>query len=334
MKFSAAACIVAACFFMFALPIVVGRSAAALEQDGATQIDEPVAAPGTPTAYKTPTNDLSVSWSWAAPVTDSEVSYEYAFVTAGEQPTIWLETTARSVSTTAPSDGTYRLYVRTVADSGLKSDTAIGEVVVDTTPPTVSLETPTPTAPGSTVELRGVLKNFSDMTLTIGNRVYTLENATYDTQTGMLSISIATTGFAPGSYGVTLFARDAAGNSATATTELKVTTPTATVGTVTPPTSMSQQQPASVPAAISPAAVHEAGRATAPLGQNAGESVATTQAPIVSPVESTLARAINSDANQGRFVGLAWYWWLLAVGGLSASIWWVRRLTRQQLQRA
>lgn len=337
MKFSAAACIAAACFFMFALPVIVSKSAAALEQNNTAQSGETVAAPGTPTPYKSPTNDLSVSWSWVVPVTDSEVSYEYAFVAAGEQPNTWLETATRSVSTTAPSEGTYRLYVRTVTDTGLKSEAAVGEVIVDTTPPTVSIEAPMPVIVGGTAEIRGIVKDFTDMTLTIGNRVYTLANGTYDVQSGIYIFSMNTTSFTPGNYAVVVFTRDAAGNTHSATTELKITTPPAAVGTTAPPTVASPQQPASVPAAINPAAVHEVARATAMTNQEQaiGGSGAATQAPIASPVESTLARTVNSDANQGRFVGLAWYWWLLAVGGLSASIWGVRRLTQpQKLQNA
>lgn len=332
MKFTAAACIAAACFFMLALPVITGRSAAALEQDNMAQLDDTVAAPGTPIPYKTPTNDLSVSWSWTASATDEEVAYEYAFVAAGEQPATWTQTVSTSVSITAPTEGAFRLYVRTVTDTGVRSDAVVGEVMIDTTPPTVSIETPASLTVGNKADIRGLLKDFTDMTLTIGSRVYTLTNGAYDAQTGIFTISIATTGFAPGSYEIALFARDAAGNAAMATTQLKIVAPVVPVGTTTPPAPVVPRQPASVPAAINPAAVHEVARAAAPIDKDqvTGGPVASTQAPVASPVESTIARAINSDANQGRFVGLAWYWWLLAVGGLSAGIWWVRRLTKQQ----
>jgi hypothetical protein len=53
-----------------------------------------------------------------------------------------------------------------------------------------------------------------------------------------------------------------------------------------------------------------------------------------SPIETTIAQAVNSDANQGRFVGLAWYWWLLVLAGVAGIGWWISKAARRAAQRA
>lgn len=77
------------------------------------------------------------------------------------------------------------------------------------------------------------------------------------------------------------------------------------------------------------------------IGQQVlGDSTANPQAnngtsegsPAVEGVstQNTAAQAVDSDANQGRFMGLAWYWWLLILAGVAMVGWWIAAAVRRR----
>lgn len=45
---------------------------------------------------------------------------------------------------------------------------------------------------------------------------------------------------------------------------------------------------------------------------------------------STVAQAADTDANNGKFWGLAWYWWLLIAGGIAALVGWLIAAARRR----
>lgn len=60
-------------------------------------------------------------------------------------------------------------------------------------------------------------------------------------------------------------------------------------------------------------------------GDEATQNIATQEDSEVEGA-STLnspAQAVNSDANQGNFLGLAWYWWLLILAAITGIAWWI-----------
>jgi hypothetical protein len=280
-----------------------------------------------------------VNWSWAAASVDTTIYYEYAVVPEGQTPDAWMSTSFTSVSTTVPGEGTYRLYLRTATDDGQYSDIVSGVVTIDTTAPTATIDSPAPAVVGGTALFQGTLLDFRDMTLTVGSRIVTLSDGTYEPQTGRWTIRLDTSNFAPGVYRITLFARDDAGNSSTSTSELRITAPAAPIvaSASTPPPTLGATPHASsiVPATINPGAFQavltDAGIAPSPATQGV---VGTRPAPTVSPVETTVTQTINSDANQGRFVGLAWYWWLLMLSAVAAVGWGISKWGAQPVQYA
>lgn len=330
-QFAIAGALLAATFFTLLCVLMHPAAVGAVEGDTALSPSQggsgnAVAPPGAPTPYSSPTNDLSVNWSWTAAPSDTAINYEYALVADGQAPSTWTRTTLTSVSTPVPGEGTYRLYLRAATDDDQYSDVVSGVVVIDTTAPTATIDPPAATVAGTAVSLRGTLLDFSDMTLTVGSRVFTLSSGTYDPQTGRWAITVNTSTFAPGTYPVTVFARDAAGNTTTVTSELRIIAPAAPAATspsATPPAAATPQANAAVPASINPGAyqavLNDATAAPATAVAGAGSTEASL---IPSPVATTVAQTINSDANQGRFIGLAWYWWLLMLSAVAVAIGW------------
>lgn len=325
-----AGALLAATFFTLVFALIHPSPAGAVEGD--TSLNAPeggsgnaVATPGVPAPYSTPTNDVSVNWSWTPAPSDTDVSYEYALVPDGQAPSTWTRTALTSVSTTVPGEGTYRLYLRTVTEDDQYSDTVSSVVVIDTTAPAATITPPASSIAGTSVTIQGTLADFSDMTLTVGSRIFTLTSGTYDPQTGRWAITINTSNFAPGVYPVTVFARDNAGNATTVTSELRITAPAVpavTSPTATPPVATPQAN-AAVPASINPGAYQAVLNDATAAPEAATQAAGGTQvAATASPVGSTVAQTINSDANQGRFIGLAWYWWLIILSTIAVVVGW------------
>lgn len=47
-------------------------------------------------------------------------------------------------------------------------------------------------------------------------------------------------------------------------------------------------------------------------------------------VRTTAATTSDSEANQGTFYGVGWYWWLLAIAALTSAAWWVGLANRNR----
>ena len=47
-------------------------------------------------------------------------------------------------------------------------------------------------------------------------------------------------------------------------------------------------------------------------------------------VRTTAATTSDSEANQGTFYGISWYWWLLAIAALTTAAWWVGLANRNR----
>jgi hypothetical protein len=83
-----------------------------------------------------------------------------------------------------------------------------------------------------------------------------------------------------------------------------------------------------VPAAINPAAYQQVlGDATGDSATNADDT--QNEGVEGTSTENILAQAVDSDSNQGIFMGIAWYWWLLILAGVSGLGWWVASLLRK-----
>ncbi len=65
------------------------------------------------------------------------------------------------------------------------------------------------------------------------------------------------------------------------------------------------------------------------LGESTDES-ATAEDVAGATTEDTLAQAVNSDENNGRWMGLAWYWWIVIIAGLAALAWWIIAAARNR----
>lgn len=46
--------------------------------------------------------------------------------------------------------------------------------------------------------------------------------------------------------------------------------------------------------------------------------------------KKNIAEAVNSEANQGTFMGLGWYWWLLILAAIATFIWWIIAAIRKR----
>ena len=110
------------------------------------------------------------------------------------------------------------------------------------------------------------------------------------------------TGLAVGSYAFTITATDTAGN---------VTNGSATL-TISP----------AVPAITGPAA--------AVLGADTDSDNSANAADVAGASDDKTAAAVNSDANQGKIFGLAWYWWILILAALAVIGWFIAAAIRRR----
>ena len=173
-------------------------------------------------------------------------------------------------------------------------------LTIDTVAPAVTVvavtsEGDTPTITG-TAELGATLTvTFNGVTSTIAN---TAGNWTFTSPTAL----------ANGEYLFSITARDAALNGTTATSNVTVSVTPAPGFTVSPPI-------------ISPAAAAVLGASTE---NNDGA------ANVAGATDDKTAAAVNSDANQGKIFGLAWYWWILILAALAAIGWFIAAAIRRR----
>ena len=284
-------------------------------------------APGTPAAT-TSFGSRVVTWNWAAATdTLSGVrNYEYAFVAQGDTPSTWTPTTNTSVQTTAPTDGSYELYVRAYDNVGYPSAAAKGSVTVDTTGPEVTVNNATYTTNQPT--LTGTVDSDADSVevTVLDEDGVEVEAGDAEYTTGATTWSYTLTApLANGNYTVVAKAFDAAGNPATSETAdvtVAVVTPAATPTTPTPLPEVLATV-VTTPAIINPAAAVLGNATDNDAANNAGvEGVSTENA-------DTLAAA-DSEANKGTFLGLGWYWWILIIAALAAVAWWIAAAIRKR----
>jgi hypothetical protein len=284
--------------------------------------------PGTPTTASPPTSLTSV-WNWAAAVDPNGSNgsgiknYEYAFVNDGDTPSTWTATTDTTTTTTAPADGTYQLHVRAIDNAGNVGGEAVGSVTIDTTAPVINI-------PSYTTLANVIRPNAtSDGTATS----FAWEQT--DGPVGGVDISDPAvlkpdfTVNTDGTYQFKLTATDSVGNATAklfsftyqspVTTASTDSTPTPT--TLTPQTVAFPATPTIVGPGFSNAAV--LGTSTQdPANNNSGVQGASTA--------KTTADAVHSEANQGTFLGFAWYWWLLIIAAIVSLIWWITSAIRNR----
>ncbi|MDB5180085.1 MAG: hypothetical protein JWN12_717 [Candidatus Saccharibacteria bacterium] len=211
----------------------------------------PPTAPGTPTTTAL-TNSLTSNWTWTAatdlPIPAANASgvkgYQYQFTNGSTIITDWTDVTATSVATTAPSAGTYQLHVRALDNAGSPAGPeSVGTVVIDQTPPTVTISTPSNGAVFGNhkpVTITGTTGDAVSYTLSIGNTGQT--PLATDSGTSFTSYDWNTTSVASGTYIATLVGTDAAGNSTTSEVVITIDNTAPTV-TIAPQTDITGNQP-------------------------------------------------------------------------------------------
>ncbi|MDB5163076.1 MAG: hypothetical protein JWN28_683 [Candidatus Saccharibacteria bacterium] len=246
-------------------------------------------------------------------------------------------TNSESAGVFNQGEGTHYMQVFAVDAAGnVSAGSNIFEITYDVTAPSVTLdqfedETDTPNISGTAGGANEVLITIDNdpefaVPVTGGNWSYTAS------------------GIEEGTYNVTVVARDTAGNrSATATGTLTVAyaddnngegeedpdnsgtgtdtesgAGTETEAVVVTPLAVSTI----VPTIINPTT----------FAGILGDSTDTTNTDTNDTdgagvegvsTEKTLAQAANSEANQGSFMGMGWYWWLLIIAGIAAIAWWI-----------
>ncbi|MDB5159897.1 MAG: hypothetical protein JWO99_160 [Candidatus Saccharibacteria bacterium] len=208
--------------------------------------------PGIPTTT-TPTKELTSNWTWtpstdvADPPADASglKGYEYALTNQGVAPAsdAWTFTTDTSVTTAVSGQGTYELHVRAIDNAGNTSGESKGTVVVDTTPPTVTISAPangTTVGNNEIVTIDGSTGDSASYTLSIGKTGQVPVAST--SGTSFTSYDWNTTNVASGNYIATLTGTDAVGNPSTAEVVITVDN-TAPAITITPQTDTSGNQP-------------------------------------------------------------------------------------------
>lgn len=265
-------------------------------------------------------NSLTQTWTWAGtdPTDATNASgvkgYEYAFVDSSTAPSTWTATSSTSATVTAPADGTYRLYVRALDNAGNIGDSVYGEVILDTTPPSATITT-------FTAELvTGTADPDADIVLVIDGVNSAPFTANPD---GAWSFAI-TPALTTGSHAVAVLATDGANNVFTSPQRtLVVEAPSITLSSTnspTPPTPQSRVLPSS----------NQGGAGVLGTTNNANNNPSGAADVKGTSTANTLADAVDANNNDGKALGLAWYWWLLIVAALAAIVWWIAGAIRNR----
>ena len=293
--------------------------------------------PGTPVTAPNPTNATSSTWSWD-PSTDSGsgvAGYEYSLVAQGSAPSNWQSVNVNTVVVQNPTDdGSYAFFVRAYDVAGNTGNVSNpGVIGIDRTGPAVTLDT----APLLPQDARPIFTGSVDQSadqleVTVTNTVNSLPVTgvlTYAAGDSVWSFK-ATTALAAGtySYRVNVFAQDTLGNSKEESLTYAFTIPTVNNGggtTVEVPGTPVVEEPAtpvSEVAVITPlitSASSVLGASTTPAANSNQDVKGTTN----------VAAATDSDANNGTFMGLAWYWWLLILAAIALIIGLITRMIRR-----
>lgn len=66
------------------------------------------------------------------------------------------------------------------------------------------------------------------------------------------------------------------------------------------------------------------------LGATTDTPNGTGAADVKGTTDDKTAVAVNSDANQGKIFGIAWYWWILILAALVAIAWFIIAAVRRR----
>ena len=209
----------------------------------------------------------------------------------------WTYTTALTTETTVTAEGSYTLHVRALDNAGNTGDVATGNVVVDTTPPEVTITSVTST--GNTPTITGTAELGTVLSVTFNGVTSAIVN-----NDGAWSFT-SPTALSNGTYAFAITATDEANNVTTGNTNVVVAVAApaaAQTFTVTPAT-------------ISPAANQGV------LGESTDDQAAQSGAADVAGTSDD--KSADSEANKGTIFGIAWYWWILILAALAALAWFI-----------
>ncbi len=247
--------------------------------------------------------------------------------------------------------GNVTLYYRIVAvdAAGNRSPVSeLGTVYIDKSSPVVGItgstsDSATPTISGTA----DPDANFAYLRIDGGNEIQ------IPVSNGLWSHAI-TSPLGNGQYGLSVLAEDAAGN--------RSIEPATAIMTVAPAPLVDEEEPTEEPANPNPGAGTGTGSETPAAPATPAAVVATIVPTFLNPAtnfatvlgESTdtpatqpddndeavegastlnnLAQAadVDSEANQGLWLGLDWYWWLLIIAAVAGIIWWISAAIRNR----
>lgn len=210
--------------------------------------------------------------------------------------------------------------------------------ILDTIAPLVTIGESYEATAGGVVTIGGTV---SEATRSMN---VTIESIGYPVivENGVWSADIDTTGFPAGRYDINVTAVDFAGNLGAATSTLAIGVVLG--GEVVEPVTPGEELPmvpqidlippliAGMPIITAPSMTKveqpDPEDATAEEDDPPGEYEAATSS------LATFAQAADTDATDGSFWGLDWYWWLLIVGGGVSGVGWLTAIVRRSDPRA
>jgi hypothetical protein len=266
---------------------------------------------------------VTVKWS---NVTDDDLAYyifEYSTASDFSSNVVSESISGTSKSLTLSDGVTYHFRVRAVDTLGNRSEwSSPKQTTIDTTLPIVTINIPssrdsTPLVTGTvSTDVREAdfvlyLNEVSVGPVTIVNGVWSYQ---------------FTSALTDGQYILRAAATDRAGNPGSSASILfnlstTTTTPTVTEGTDTTPEPSTVSTLAITPIITNPGSV--LGAADTDNTNGDGDQAVQGANTLATP-----AQAIDTEANNGTFWGLAWYWWVLIIGALAVLIGWLVAVVR------
>lgn len=269
------------------------------------------------------TNQNPTTPAWTAPTTGTVDHYEYSFQSPTSSWSAWenvghvtnLGPQSFFGAGTAGTEGTWQYKVHTINQFGVASAETLSPVInYDRTAPTFDYNNYTTTGNVITPDL-SIVGDYANITWTAdpANNA----GATFDDSRVAPDFSVATTG----DYKFTLTATDAAGNSSSFDFLFTYTAPVVTTTeqpVVNPDGGGTPAAPSAFTGVIGAAAASNAGV----LGATTTDNTSTDNNSGVKGASTidNLA-AIDTNATNGSIFGLAWYWWILILAGITGLVW-------------
>lgn len=181
---------------------------------------------------------------------------------------------------------------------------------IDKTAP--SLAVVSTTSDGNTPTITGTAEAGSKLSATFNDESYVIANTngnwTFTSPTALEN----------GTYAFVITATDAAENGRTESRNVVVAV------TPTPATSESTDgEPTTAPTNTAPASVFAPAFTSPAAAAVLGTTDQTPETGVEGISDEKVAAAVNSEANQGTIFGIAWFWWILIIAGLSALAWFI-----------